>query len=108
MMHIERKHNVGKQAAIQKIDAFLDELARREFSGGFTVSEVSKDWTDNVMNLSFKVKKGFLGAKISGVIQVNEDSVTLDLELPALAAMVVSEDKVRETIGKALDPLFPS
>ena len=73
-MHIERRHNVGKEEAIHKIDTFLDDLMRRQFPGDVAIKEASRSWSDNVMRFSFKVKKGFFGSTISGVIRVNDDS----------------------------------
>jgi hypothetical protein len=105
-MHIERSHNVGKEEAIHKIDTFLDDLMRREFPGGVTIKEPSKSWSDNAMRFSFKAKKGFIGTTISAVIRVNDDSVVMDSDLPALVTTFVSEDKIRNVINEQLDSLF--
>jgi putative polyhydroxyalkanoic acid system protein len=107
-MHIERNHNVGKKEAIHKIDAFLDDLIRRQFPGGVTIKEPSKSWSDNTMHFSFNAKKGFFGTTISGVIRVNDDSVVIDSDLPGLVTTFVSEDKIRVVINEQLDSLFPA
>ena len=107
-MHIERNHNLGKGEAIHKIDTFLDDLMSRQFPGGITIQEFSKSWFDNAMRFSFKVKKGFIGTTISGVIRVNDDSVVMDSDLPGLVTMFVSEDKIRNVINEQLDSLFPA
>jgi hypothetical protein len=41
-MHIERRHNVGKEEAIQKIDTFLNDLMHGQFPGDVTIKEASK------------------------------------------------------------------
>ena len=107
-MHIERQHNVGKEEAIQKIDTFLNDLIHAQFPGGIAIKEASKSWSDNSMRFSFKAKKGFLGATISGVIRVNQDSVVMDSELPGLVTAFVSEDQIRNVINEQLDALFPA
>jgi hypothetical protein len=81
---------------------------RQRFPGGITVKEASKSWSDNAMRFSFKAKKGFIGATISGAIVVNDDSVVMDSDLPGLVTTFVSEDKIREVINKQLDGLFPA
>jgi hypothetical protein len=106
-MHIERNHNVGKEQAILKIDAFLDDLMRHQFPGGVTIKEPSKSWSDNAMRFSLKAKKGFIGTTISAVIRVNDDSVVVDSDLPGLVTTFVSEDKIRNVINEQLDSLFP-
>ena len=107
-MHIERRHNVGKEEAIQKIDTFLDDLMHGQFPGNVTIKEASKSWSNDAMSFSFKAKKGFLGATISGVIRVNQDSVVMDSDLPGLVTAFVSEDQIRNVINEQLDGLFPA
>jgi hypothetical protein len=107
-MHIERRHNVGKEEAIHKINTFLDDLMRRQFPGNVTIKEPSRSWSDDAMRFSFKAKKGFLGATISGVIRVNDDSVIMDSDLPGVVTAFVSEDNIRNVINEQLDGLFPA
>ena len=81
---------------------------RRQFPGDITIKEPSRSWSDDAMRFSFKAKKGFLGATISGVIRVNQDSVVMDSDLPGLVTAFVSEDQIRNAINKQLDGLFPA
>ena len=60
------------------------------------------------MRFSFKAKKGFLGATISGIIRVNQDSVVMDSDLPGMVTAFVFEDQIRNAINKQLDGLFPA
>ena len=105
-MHIERRHNVGKEEAIRKIDTFLDDLMRRQFPGGVAIKEASRSWSDDALRFSFKAKKGFFGTTISGVIRVNDDSVVMDSDVPGLVTAFVSEDQIRKVINEQLDGLF--
>ena len=107
-MHIERRHNVGKEEAIHKINTFLDDLMHRQFPGDVTIKEPSTSWSDDAMRFSFKAKKGFFGATISGVIRVNDDSVIMDSDLPGVVTAFVSEDNIRNVINEQLDGLFPA
>jgi hypothetical protein len=107
-MHIERRHNVSKEEAIQRIDTSLNDLMQGQFPGDVAIKEACKSWSDNAMRFSFKAKKGFLGATISGLIRVNQDSVVMDLDLPGLVTAFVSEDQIRNVINGQLDDLFPA
>jgi hypothetical protein len=60
------------------------------------------------LRFSFKARKGFLGATISGVIRVDQDSVVMDFDLPGLVTAFVSEDQIRNVINEHLDGLFPA
>ena len=107
-MHIERKHNLRKEEAIQEIDTFLDDLMSRQVPGGISIKEPLKSWSDNVMHFSFNAKKGFISTTISGAIRVNDDSVVMDSDLPGIVTAFVSEDKIRNVINEQLESLFPA
>lgn len=106
-MRIERNFNVGQQEAIRKIDRFLDELMQRQFPGGVAIKDQSKSWSGDTMNFSFKAKKDWVpGITISGTIRVTDQSVVMDADLPGLITTFISEDKIRDVIGKQFDSLF--
>lgn len=105
-MRIERNHKTSQQEAIKKIDSFLDELMKRDFPGGVEVKEPTKSWSGNTMDFSFKVKKGFISARIEGNIQVEDGKIIMDSELPGLVRTFVSEEKVSDVISKQIDSLF--
>jgi hypothetical protein len=53
-MLIERRHNLGKEEAIHKIDTFLEDLMRRQFPGEVAIKDASKSWSNDAMHFSFK------------------------------------------------------
>jgi hypothetical protein len=107
-MHIERLHYVGKEEAVRKINALLDDLMRRPLPAGVTVKDVSRNWSDNTLQFSVQAQKGFLSTTLSGVLRVNDNSVVLDCDLPGLVTTFVAEDKIRDAIHQQLDDLFPA
>src|SRR5262245_12038776 len=107
-MHIERRHNLGKEGAIHKIDSFVDGLMHRQFPAGVIIKEPVKSWSDDAMHFSFKAKKGFVGITISGEIRVNDNSIVIDSDLPGLVTTFVPESKIRDVISQELDSLFPA
>lgn len=106
-MRIERNHKASQQEAIQKIDTFLDELAKRDFPGGVVVKEPTKSWSGNTMNFSFKLKKGLVSTKLAGDIQVEDGKIIMNSQLPGLIKTFVSEEKISDVIGQQIDSLFP-
>jgi hypothetical protein len=107
-MHIERKHHVGKEEAIGRISTLLDDLMRRPFPGGITVKEISRNRTDNILNFSFKAKKGFMGTTISGVIRIDDDSAVMDFDVPGFVMAFVSEKQICDAIDQEWNALFPA
>jgi hypothetical protein len=106
-MHIERTHSPGREEAIRRVDTFLDNLMRQPLPGGVAVENVSRIWSGNILNFSFKAKKGILGATIPGSIHVDDNSVAMDVDLPGIVTMFVPEADIRDTISRQLDGLFP-
>jgi hypothetical protein len=107
-MHIERNHHTGQAQAIGSINALLDELMGRPLPGGVAIRNVSRNWSGNTLNFSFRAQKGFLGATLAGMVRVNNHSMMLDCDLPGLVTSFVGEDKIREAIHQQLDGLFPA
>ena len=105
-MRIVYLHKTEKAIAIKKIDNFLIALMRREFPGGAKIKNPQKQWNNNKMTFSFKVKKGIMGTKISGNILVTDNTVELTLNLPGLVKTFVSEEKIKDVINQQFDELF--
>ena len=98
---------MGNKEAIHKIDSFRDGLMKRDFPGGVVIKDPSKEWVGNRMNFSFKAKKGWIGATISGDILVTDNSVVVLIsDLPALIKTFVSEEKIQKVIADQIDILL--
>jgi hypothetical protein len=105
-MRIERNHNLGQPEAIRRIDTFLDELMQRPLPAGLHIKTPRKIWAGNLMNFSFKAKKGWLGTTIAGSILVTDQSVVFDSDLPGLVTTFVSEEAIRNLINQEFDDLL--
>jgi hypothetical protein len=105
-MHIEEQHQLGQAEAISRIDSFLDALMERQPPGGVTIRNPQKSWSGNTMEFSFTAAKGLFGTSISGRMQVEDDRVVVDSELPALVRSFVGEDRIRDVISRELGRLL--
>lgn len=76
-------HRLGKEEAIHRLKSGLAGM-RTNFAHVFTISEEA--WNDN--HLRFSVNA--LGQAVSGTIDVNEDSVRLEVLLPWLLAKLAA------------------
>ena len=73
---------------------------------GIGISNPKRSWTANVMTLSFKARKGILGVEIKGQITVNDDNVIIEVDIPAIVAMFVSEETVRTMLTQKTEALL--
>ena len=105
-MRIERDNTLGQPEAIRRIDTFLDELMQRPLPSGLHIKDPNKMWLANLMNFSFKAKKGWLGTTIDGSILVTDQSVVFDSDLPGLVTTFVSEEAIRNLINQEFDDLL--
>jgi hypothetical protein len=93
----EVPHQLGKQAATDRLKDFLPQVKQRYAD---QINEVDGSWQDNV--LSYRLTT--YGIKIDGTLTVEDDAVKLQGNLP-LAAMMFKgriSDSMRSAIERAL------
>ncbi|MCF7811617.1 polyhydroxyalkanoic acid system family protein [bacterium] len=105
-MRLDIKHDIGKEKAIEKIDGFLDKLAEKELPAGIAIENPKKQWSENIMTVSFKAKKGFFGVEIKGTATVFDDHVIIEVDLPAIITSFVSEDEIAARLKSGAQDLL--
>ena len=105
-MRVEIKNSLGKEAAINKIDGTIESLRARALPSGVEVSEFTKAWTDNVLNVSARAGKGFFKATVAAKATVEEDKVIVEIELPAMMKALLPAEKIEEGVRGGLTPLL--
>jgi len=105
-MRIERTHNLGQAAAVQKIDGFLNQLMARPLPAGVKVKQADKSWQGGLMTFAAKFAKGIMGATVTGTVQVTDNQVVMESQVPALIKTFVGEDKIAKVINEQFDDLF--
>ena len=100
-MRLEQPHTLGREAAMTRIDQFLERLAANP-PGGVTIKDARRDWDGNRMTFAFTAAKGFLGTSIAGVMDVTDDVVVVEAALPTLVRNLLGEDRIRHVIASEL------
>jgi hypothetical protein len=100
-MRLEHSHALGRPAAIERIDQFLGRLAQSP-PGGVTLKDAVRAWDGNRMTFSFTASRGFFSTTIAGVMEVTDDAVIVDADLPSLVRNLVGEERVREAVADGL------
>jgi hypothetical protein len=104
-MRIEQTHSLGQKAARSRIDQFLDQLVQKP-PGGVTVKDAQRSWEGNRMTFSFTAARGFLGTSIKGTMDVTDEKVVVESELPSLVRNLLGEDRVRQALADGLDKML--
>jgi hypothetical protein len=100
-MRIEQPHKLGREEAMARVDRFLDRLIQ-DPPGGATVTNVLKAWDGQRMTFSFALSRGFFGSSFGGTLDVTDDRVVVESELPMLVKSFVGEERVARTIADHL------
>ena len=85
---IDIPHKLGAAEAKKRIDAGFGQL-QQQISGG--LAQVEKRWEDDRLVFSAKV----IGQAISGRLQVLDDAIKMEIDLPPMLAMIADTIKGR-------------
>jgi hypothetical protein len=88
----------------------LDAAADKVFTEGVgeTVQLVDpkKEWADATMTFSVTAKLGFIAVPVSGTLAVDDEGVTADCELPAMARNFLGDEKIRKAITERISDII--
>lgn len=100
-MLIRFEHNVGQAGAVRRLNEKINSLMRQSFPG-VTIKDPQSNWRGNVLNFSFRARKGLFSPTISGTVTVTDKSVVLESQLPGTVSIFVGEDKIKSVIKAEL------
>jgi len=107
-MRVHVSHDLGRQGARQRLAAFADGLARREWPGGAELSDLRQTWTGDRLDFSCMATRGLFSLTLRGWVDVADSEVILDADVPPILASLVGEDRIRavldEELGRVLTP----
>jgi hypothetical protein len=105
-VRIEQPHGLGADEARRRIEAAVEDLLKRPVPGGVEISDPEHCWTGNRLDVSFRVRRGFLQTTLAGVADVSDDRVVVDASLPPIVAAFVGENRIRDTLSEHLARLL--
>lgn len=91
-------HSLGRMEAVQRIKAAIEQ---EKISKANIVEHSTENWiSDNELEYSIKI----FGYHVDGSLEINEDHVAVQLNLPLIAVMVkgMIEDQLRQEMEKLL------
>ena len=98
-------HGRTQQQAVEIVDRSSGNLF--DFgSKSVEFTDQRKIWSGPVMAFSFVARYGFISLPLNGTVTVDEITVTVDCELPALVKNFVGEEKLQGDIEKHIAQLL--
>lgn len=90
-------HSMPRESVTEKLKSFGDQIAAM---GKGQVKDVEQSWSGDTLNFSFKT----LGSTIAGKLEVTDDQVRVEGDLPFAAALF--KGKIESSIGDQLGKLL--
>ncbi len=95
--NMEVPHALGRDAAIQRLQQFMDKVRNRG-----DVTDLQETWVGNILRYSFKT----FGFSIEGVTTVDDDRVQMEGKLPLAATPF--RGKIENSIQEELTRMLKS
>jgi hypothetical protein len=93
-------HHTTVEQAIDIVDRSADSLFEGAAGGSVELVDRKRSWNGPIMDFSLTARLGFIALPISGTAVVDESSVTINCELPALVEKFVGEEKIQTGIER--------
>lgn len=96
-LSITLPHSLGREQAAERLKSFMDRLKEKHKD---QVGNLQEEWAGDSLKFSFTT----FGFKISGVGQLAESDVKMDIDLPFAAMMFKGkiESEIRDTLTRIL------
>ncbi len=101
-MRVQVAHTLGRQRARHTLSVFAEGLSAREWPGGVTVRDITRNWTGDRLDFSFAASRGFFSLTIRGWLDVADAEVILDADVPPMLATLAGEDRIRDVLTTEL------
>lgn len=98
---VRESHKLGEAEARRRIDDYAGQLANSTFPG-VSVTDLQSQWKGSTLETSFKASKGFFSKTITGSMQVADDAVTLEVEVPDLVFAFVPRPQIESVVREKL------
>ncbi len=105
-MRITRNHTLGKEEAVARLNRFIENLHILPLPSGVEIDDVSAQWENEWLHLSFKARKGIFGTTITGKIFADDHAVTLESDLPPIVTTFIPEERIVDALSEKLDEFF--
>jgi hypothetical protein len=105
-MTVTISHKKTQAETIRIVDTGADKLFTGAAGPSVEITDQTKEWIGNVMHFSFNAKFGFISVPLKGTIDVGDEKVIVDCELPSFVDKFLGPGKVGASIEKRIQLLL--
>jgi hypothetical protein len=96
-MRVTISHDKGQTEAMRLVNEGADRLFQSAGGAGIEIRNLERSWEANTLAFSFTGKMGPFTAPIRGSVIVNDQDLTVDVDL-GIVGKFMPEDKIRRSI----------
>jgi hypothetical protein len=97
-MRVTVSHNQPKPEVIQRIDRGLDDIFKGATGGVVQITDEQRTWVGDQLNFSFNARAAFMTIPVKGLVIVEDNLVTIDVDLPSFVNNLFPEQKMANGI----------
>jgi hypothetical protein len=105
-MKVTITHKKSQAEAIRLVDKGAAGLFAGAAGSSVEITDQTKEWVGSTMHFSFTAKMGFITMPLKGTIDVGDQNVVVDCELPSLVDKFLGDGKVSASIEKKIQLLL--
>ena len=92
--------------AVAEVKATADRLLRENSAGPFQLTNIEREWKGNTLHASLRVAVGPFNSPVKGTVEVTEDELIIECELPSLLTRMIPEAKIQDNLERKLKGLL--
>ena len=97
-MRVTVSHNQPKQEVIDRVNRSLDDVFKAMGNGFIQITDEQRSWSGDQMNFAFNARTGFMALPVKGFVLVEDQQITIDVDLPAFISNFIPEQKMKQGI----------
>ncbi len=105
-MRITVSHNKPIDQIRANIDRGFDDIFKGLPVGPVQITDEQRTWVGNTMNFAFNARAAFLTVPVKGWIQVEQQQVTIEVQLPSFLDKMIPEEKVKTAVEAGVKGLL--
>jgi hypothetical protein len=97
-MTVTVSHNRSVEDVKRNVDRSFDEIFTGLPVGPIQITDEQRAWNASTLTFSFAARAAFMAVPIRGTILVEEQLVTIDVDLPGFLNQLISEQRLKVAV----------
>lgn len=105
-MRVTVSHNKSADEVKRLVNRGFDDIFKGMPVGPVQLSNEQRTWVGDTLNFSFDAQAAFITVPVKGWIRVEQQQVTIEVELPTFFQNMIPEEKVKTSLEAGVKGLL--